>query len=57
MNNINRIDSSLSFLNDTNFVWDLLFGDKKYDLLINQKILKVTIIFLKESARLEEALF
>ena len=57
MSNLNRIDSSLSFLNDTNLVRVLLFGDKKYDLLTNQKILKVTIDFLKESGRFEEALF
>ena len=57
MSDLNMIDSSLSLLDDMNLVQVLLFGDKKYDLITNQKILQVTIIFLKETGRFKEVLF
>ena len=57
MNDLNILDSSISLLNDANLVLLLLYGDKKYNLSINQKILKATIKFLKDSARFDGALF
>ena len=35
----------------------LLYGNKKYNIRINQKILLATIKFLKDSARIDGALF
>ena len=57
MSDLNMIDASLNILDEVNLVQVLLFGDKKYDLITNQKILQVTITFLKETARFNEALF
>ena len=57
MSDLSTIDPSICFLNETYLVHLLLFGDKKYDLATNQKILKATIVFLKESSRFDEGLF
>ena len=57
MSDLNIIDPSICLLNSINLVQLLLFGDKKYDLITNQNILKTTIKFLKNSSRFDEPLF
>ena len=48
---------NLSLLDDANLLVLLLYGDKKYSLTINQKILQATIKFLKDSTRFDGPLF
>ena len=57
MSDLDALDSSISLLDDDNLVVLMLYGDKKYNLMINQKILQATIKFLKDSARFDGALF
>ena len=57
MSDLLTIDSSILSLNDTNLAHLLLFGDKKYNLITNQRILQATIKFIKDSSRFDEALY
>ena len=57
MSDLNIIDPSICLLNNINLAQLLPFGDKKYDLITNQNILKTTIKFLKNSSRFDEPLF
>ena len=57
MSELNILDSSISLLDDTNLVALLLYGNIKYNLRINQKVLQATIKFLKDSTRFDGALF
>ena len=57
MSDLDTIDSSISALDDMNIVRILLFGDKKYNFLTNQRILQLTITFLKATERFDNPLF
>ena len=57
MSDLNILDSSISLLDDADLIVLILYGDKKYNLTTNQKILKATINFLKNSARFDGNLF
>ena len=57
MSDLKVLDSSISLLDDANLLVLLLYGDKKYSLTINQKILQATIKFLKDSTRFDGPLF
>ena len=57
MSDLEVLDSSISLLDDANLLVLLLYGDKKYSLTINQKILRATIKFLKDSTRFDGPLF
>ena len=56
MSNLDVIDPSIPLMSDVRLVHLLLYGDKKYDLSTNQKILQITIKFLKDSLRFDEPL-
>ena len=45
MSDLDALDSSISLLDDDNLGVLMLYGDKKYNLMINQKILQATIKF------------
>ena len=57
MSELNILDSSISLLDDANLVALLFYGNIKYNLRINQKVLQATIKFLKDSTRFDGALF
>ena len=56
MSNFDVIDPSIPLMGDVRLVHLLLYGDKKYDLSTNEKILQRTIKFLKDSLRFDEPL-
>ena len=51
------IDPSITFLNDTDLVQLLLFGNSKYNINTNREILIASVKYLKNSLRFEEQLF
>ena len=57
MSDLHMIDPSITFLNDTNLVHLLLFGNSKYNINTNREILIASISYLKISLIFEEQLF
>ena len=57
LNELNTIEPSLISLNDNEFVEILIFGNPNFSNDINQKILKCTISFLKNTKRFDDPLF
>ena len=57
MNEVNNISNAINYLNSTDFIRLILYGDKNFDNVTNFKIITATIKFIKISKRFEEALF
>ena len=57
MSDLHMIDPSITFLNDTDLVQLLLFGNSKYNINTNREILIASVKYLKNSLRFEEQLF
>ena len=57
MNEVNNISNVINYLNSSDFIRLILYGDKNFDNVTNFKIITVTIKFIKISRRFEEALF
>ena len=57
MNEVNNISNAINYLNSTDFIRLILYGDKNFDNVTNFKIITATIKFIKVSKRFEEALF
>ena len=56
MNKLNNI-KAINYLNSTDFIRVILFGDENFDNVTNFKIITPTIELLKTTKRFEEALF
>ena len=55
MNELN-ISNAINYLNSTDFIRVIFYGDKNFD-FTNFKIITATIKFIKATKRFEEALF
>ena len=56
MNELSNISNAINYLNSTDFVRVILYGDKNFDNVTNFKIITATIKFIKTLKRFEEVL-
>ena len=47
MNQLNNISNAINSLNSTDFIREILYGDKGFDNVTNSKIITATIKFIK----------
>ena len=57
MNELDNIENSITSMESNDLLLIILYGDKKFDKVTNRRILNVTIEFIKNSKRFDEALF
>ena len=56
-NGLNNISNTINYLNSTDFIRAILYGDKNFDDVTNFKIITTTIKIIKITKRFEEAFF
>ena len=57
MNELSNISNAINYLNSTDFVRVILYGDKNFNNVTNFKIKTATIKFIKTLKPFEEVLF
>ena len=57
MNDLNNINTAIDYLNPSNLLRVILYGDKNFNKETNSKIITASIKFIKDTKRFEKSLF